>query len=83
MGMRAIVDLTGRRFGSLVVLRRGARLYEYSTNACWLVRCDCGTEKTIYGPSLKQGNARSCGTGQCHCKSKKNSNREQASGTQA
>ena len=64
--MRPIVALSGKRFGSLVVLGRGARLYEYSTNACWLVRCDCGTEKTIYGPSLKRGRARSCGAGQCH-----------------
>jgi hypothetical protein len=64
--MRAVVDLSGKRFGSLVVLRRGARLYEYSTNACWVVRCDCGIEKTIHGPTLTRGRARSCRVGDHH-----------------
>lgn len=47
-------DLTGRRFGRLVVLGRvsGAR---------WQCRCDCGTEKTIYQSSLLAGHRQSCG----------------------
>jgi len=53
------VDLTGRRFGRLVVLglgprgRRGVRK--------WLCRCDCGTEKPIRGGALTWGETVSCG----------------------
>lgn len=30
-------------------------------NAYWLVRCDCGTEKTVCGRDLRRGKIMSCG----------------------
>jgi hypothetical protein len=52
------IDLTGRRFGRLVVV-------EYSETrgklAFWLCKCDCGNEKIISRSSLRTGNSNSCG----------------------
>lgn len=58
-------DLTGQRFGRLVVVKR-VRPYEVDfefTNreAHWLCRCDCGNERIIQGSALKHGRTRSCG----------------------
>ena len=53
MGRRK--DLTGQRFGRLIVI-------EYSGNSKWICQCDCGTiTKPIYGQSLKGGKTKSCG----------------------
>ena len=55
-------DLTGRRFGRLVVLRRyGSKRNEEHTIPIWLCRCDCGAEVAADGPSLKYGKTKSCG----------------------
>jgi hypothetical protein len=58
-------DLTGKRFGRLIVLRRnGFQKKGDSTHqqqAMWLCKCDCGTEKTIRAASLKAGESLSCG----------------------
>jgi len=52
------VDLTGRRFGQLVVLERnGAR---------WLVECDCGRRTSVPAGSLNAGTTGSCGDRQRH-----------------
>lgn len=52
------IDLTGKRFGRLVVL-------EYKGNLKWLCKCDCGNEKVVTGQSLRRGTTLSCG---CYCK---------------
>ena len=56
-------DLSGKRFGRLVVLYQaedrligGKKLRSY-----WHCRCDCGNEKDIQGTSLKNGRSTSCG----------------------
>lgn len=59
-------DLTGKRFGRLVVLR-----YDHSnkkksngkirTDPVWLCRCDCGTEVMVSARSLRLGKKKSCG----------------------
>lgn len=58
-GSKTPEDLTGRRFGRLVVLakteRRSGRCY------FWRCRCDCGKEKDILASRLKNGETRSCG----------------------
>ena len=57
-------DLTGQRFGNLVVVSRAARPDDLVSNgAYWLCKCDCGKEKIIMGKSLRQGKTKSCG---CH-----------------
>ena len=56
--MAKINDLTGRRFGRLVVLNR-----EKSKNGktCWLCQCDCGNKKIIKTTHLISKNTISCG----------------------
>lgn len=57
------VDLTGRRFGRLIVRERaddhisprGGRSH------MWVCDCDCGNTKIMYGSSLLRGSTRSCG----------------------
>lgn len=48
-------DLTGKRFGKLVVLKElgGGRI---------LCRCDCGTEKEFIKSNVKRGLTKSCGS---------------------
>ena len=52
------IDLTGKRFGRLTVIR-----YDHSEHdgAHWLCKCDCGTEKVIAGYLLRRGSTKSCG----------------------
>jgi hypothetical protein len=55
-----LVDLTGRRFGRLVVIKYiGKKLKKGAS--IWLCLCDCGNECEIPSNSLKSGNTRSCG----------------------
>lgn len=61
------LDLTGRKFGDLIVLNRiSGRKRVY-----WRCRCSCGREKDIQGSHLRTGSIISCG-----CKGK--SRREKA-----
>ena len=52
-------DLTGKRFGRLIVQRRNgqSKLGAYR----WLCRCVCGKSMSVLGASLKQGKTISCG----------------------
>lgn len=56
----ALQDLTGQRFGKLVVLSLDPERTP-SGRTKWFVRCDCGTEKSAQALSLKNGDTRSCG----------------------
>jgi hypothetical protein len=56
--MSRLIDLTGRKFNKLTVLKfAGVR----SKNAYWECKCDCGNIKSIIGSDLKRGQTRSCG----------------------
>lgn len=54
-----LLDLTGHRFGRLVVQGRdhGAK----TRNAKWWCVCDCGTRISVIGTSLRGGATTSCG----------------------
>lgn len=52
------VDLTGQRFGSLLVL--GFSHVDKTRSANWFCRCDCGKEIVLKGNNLRMGNTRSC-----------------------
>lgn len=55
---RPAIDLSGQRFGKLVVIRQaGVR----KQNALWLCRCDCGGVHEATSGTLRGGNVRSCG----------------------
>lgn len=55
---RRAINMTGQRFGLLVVLRRATA---GGKSAKWLCRCDCGGEAAIDRSNLVRGNAGSCG----------------------
>lgn len=62
--MPKLIDLTGQRFGRLLVLYRDKE-YEEKNNlhkgAYWHCICDCGKECTIYGTLLRRNHTKSCG----------------------
>lgn len=51
-------DLTGLRFGRLVVLERAGTI---GKSAAWLCRCDCGSDVKVRADNLLSGGTRSCG----------------------
>lgn len=51
------VDMTGRRYGRLLVLSRAETIKGLSR---WLCRCDCGVERVVRGADLRNGSTRSC-----------------------
>ena len=64
--MAKLIDLTGQRFGKLVVIERDfeypiAKNLKHKTSAYWKCQCDCGNIKTIIGDSLRNGQNKSCG----------------------
>lgn len=55
-----LIDLTGEKFGRLVVLRRGANKKEQPT---WICQCECGAITEVIGANLRKDN----GTWSCGC----------------
>lgn len=53
-----LIDLAGKRFGNLTVVRRSGTI---NGQAAWLCICDCGREKVIRGSTLRNGQSTSCG----------------------
>lgn len=62
-GAEQTVDMTGRRVGALVVVRKAPSV----SGARWLCRCDCGVEVYRSGGQLRQAEKRgvvaTCGCG--------------------
>ena len=58
--MSALIDLTGQRFGRLLVIRR-AKKKNKCRHTAFLCRCDCGAEKIIFGTNLRTKSTQSCG----------------------
>lgn len=56
--MSRLIDLTGKRFGRLTVIKR---LSEKNGSPTWLCLCDCGNMKVIGGNFLRNGTSTSCG----------------------
>ena len=57
--MPKFIDLTGERFGRLVVIKRVEN--DKHGNSCWLCKCDCEQEVVVRGFSIKKKNTQSCG----------------------
>ena len=69
--MSALVDITGRRYGRLVVVH----LHGFDRlrgKVMWTCQCDCGDTKVVRASSLSRGNTRSCG-----CLRREHSKRQQ------
>lgn len=57
--MGKFIDLTGQRFGRLVVVNRIENNKYGETR--WHCRCDCGNEIDVFGGNLRKGHTKSCG----------------------
>ncbi len=54
---KALIDLTGERFGKWLVVGRAPS----DRGTRWHCRCDCGGEKDVHATSLRRGLSASCG----------------------
>ena len=57
--MNTLIDLTGQRFGKLVVKEKLPTLADGRTR--WLCECDCGNGCVVSSYSLRKNKQRSCG----------------------
>ena len=73
--MRKLIDLTGQRFGRLLVIRRVE--CEKHGEAKWLCQCDCGNETAVFGYLLRSGKTSSCGCSK-HDETFRNKKKEQS-----
>ena len=55
--MPKLIDMTGKKFGRLTIIKRMSDKYKHTT---WLCKCKCGKEKIIRRDSLING-TKSCG----------------------
>ena len=53
-----LIDLTGQRFGRLVVLQRAKTINKRTK---WLCKCECGNEVVVEAYNLRVGHTQSCG----------------------
>ncbi|TGA99969.1 hypothetical protein E4665_03195 [Sporolactobacillus shoreae] len=54
------IDLTGKRFGRLTVLRRSGGHHKTQTKAIWTCQCDCGNVVDVLSTNLTRGETKSC-----------------------
>ena len=59
-GRGALIDLTGQRFGLLVVEKKYPVVCD-NNGAIWLCKCDCGVEVAVPSNRLRYGKTKSCG----------------------
>jgi ribosomal protein S27E len=71
-------DLTGRRFGRLLVIEVSERPEKSNNGTFWRCLCDCGNETIVLANSLKNGNTQSCG---CYLKEVLKNKRKDLTGT--
>lgn len=57
--MRKLIDLTGRHFGRLTVIRISEN--NKQGGARWECICECGVQKIVSGGNLRNGSVMSCG----------------------
>lgn len=58
--MPRIKDLTGKRFGRLIVIKYTGKT-DKRHNTLWLCKCDCGNITEANSYKLKNGEIKSCG----------------------
>jgi len=57
--MRRLIDLVGKRFGRLTVIKYGGK--NNWGKSRWLCECDCGSKVVVNSSSLNSGHTKSCG----------------------
>lgn len=53
------IDISGQKYGRLTAIKFAET--DKGGHSKWLCVCECGTEKVVYGTSLKSGVTKSCG----------------------
>jgi hypothetical protein len=53
-----LIDITGQRFGRLLVLHKGS--VSKTGGSIWICRCECGNEATANASNLRNGSTLSC-----------------------
>lgn len=56
--MSRLIDLTGKRFGRLLVINRSGQKGGHAT---WRCKCECGQDTVVAGRYLTTGKTQSCG----------------------
>ena len=56
--MSKLIDITGQRFGRLLVVERAESL---PRGAAWMCKCDCGAYIKVAASKLRNAHTRSCG----------------------
>ena len=57
--MSKFIDLTGQRFGRLLVMHHYGKSKNWQST--WLCKCDCGAEVVVVSQDLRNGHTKSCG----------------------
>lgn len=55
------IDLTGQRFGRLLVLQMSPERRGKRKDVAWICRCDCGKITCVVTGALRHGHSKSCG----------------------
>ena len=58
---RKLIDLVGKRFGKLIVIKREGSVQRNTSQPTWLCRCECGKTSVVMGGNLRNGVTNSCG----------------------
>lgn len=61
--MGSFIDITGNRYGKIVVISRAENL---GRRPAWNCSCDCGKQKVVVGESLRSGKTTGCGCNRTH-----------------
>ena len=56
--MGKVIDLTGKKFGKLTVIKR---VENQGKRTMWLCKCECGNETIVLGSNLTRLHTKSCG----------------------
>lgn len=61
--MADLIDLTGNKYGKLVVIKKGngRRTSGGAYKATWICQCECGNITEVDGEKLRRGHTNSCG----------------------
>lgn len=60
--LATLKDITGQRFGRLIVLHRDeSKPKGHGCKAYWICQCDCGNTVSVVGTNLRNGSTQSCG----------------------
>ncbi len=54
-------DISGKRYGSLTVIKRVDHSVKQANKPYWICECDCGKMVTVKGSNLQSGGTKSCG----------------------